>query len=60
VRERYRLFAVCRSTLLLGNGFIVTSLLWGGAFAALFDHRLRRVVRCENRPHFFPASSSVA
>lgn len=31
-----------RSTLVLGNGFIVTSLLWGGAFAALLDHRLVR------------------
>jgi AGZA family xanthine/uracil permease-like MFS transporter len=26
----------------LGNGFIVTSLLWGGAFAALLDHQLKR------------------
>ncbi len=31
-----------RATQLLGNGFIVTSLLWGGGFAALLDHRLRR------------------
>ena len=30
------------STLILGNGFIVTSLLWGGAFAALLDHHLKR------------------
>jgi adenine/guanine/hypoxanthine permease len=31
-----------RATVLLGNGFIVTSLLWGGAFAALLDHQMRR------------------
>lgn len=31
-----------KSTLVLGNGFIVTSLLWGAAFASLLDHRLRR------------------
>ena len=31
-----------KSTLLLGNGFIVTSLLWGGGFAALLDHELGR------------------
>ncbi len=31
-----------RATLLLGNGFIVTSLLWGGGFAALLDHQLIR------------------
>lgn len=31
-----------RATLILGNGFIVTSLLWGGGFAALLDHDLRR------------------
>ena len=30
------------STLMLGNGFIVTSLLWGGAFAAMLDHHLKR------------------
>jgi AGZA family xanthine/uracil permease-like MFS transporter len=24
---------------MLGNGFIVTSLLWGAAFACLLDHR---------------------
>lgn len=30
-----------RATQLLGNGFIVTSLLWGGGFAALLDHRFR-------------------
>jgi AGZA family xanthine/uracil permease-like MFS transporter len=36
-------FAVtCKSTTLLGNGFIVTSLLWGAAFAALLDHQFRR------------------
>ncbi len=35
--------AACyRATLLLGNGFIVTSLLWGGAFASLLDHDLIR------------------
>lgn len=34
--------ATWRATNLLGNGFIVTSLLWGGGFAALLDHRLRR------------------
>jgi AGZA family xanthine/uracil permease-like MFS transporter len=31
-----------RATLMLGNGFIVTSLLWGGAFAALLDHKVRQ------------------
>jgi len=31
-----------RATLVLGNGFIVTALLWGAAFAALLDHRLKR------------------
>jgi adenine/guanine/hypoxanthine permease len=31
-----------QATLLLGNGFIVTSLLWGGAFASLLDHELIR------------------
>jgi AGZA family xanthine/uracil permease-like MFS transporter len=31
-----------QATLLLGNGFIVTSLLWGGAFASLLDHDLIR------------------
>lgn len=31
-----------RSILMLGNGFIVTSLLWGGGFAALLDRRLVR------------------
>ncbi|HEY6872929.1 MAG TPA: MFS transporter [Geobacteraceae bacterium] len=31
-----------QSTLLLGNGFIVTSLLWGASFAALLDHHLKR------------------
>ena len=31
-----------RATLLFGNGFIVTSLLWGGAFASLLDHDLVR------------------
>jgi AGZA family xanthine/uracil permease-like MFS transporter len=31
-----------RATLLLGNGFIITSLLWGGAFASLLDHHLVR------------------
>ncbi len=30
-----------RTTLVLGNGFIVTSLLWGAAFASLLDHKLR-------------------
>lgn len=31
-----------QATLLFGNGFIVTSLLWGGAFASLLDHDLIR------------------
>ena len=31
-----------QATLLLGNGFIVTSLLWGAAFAALLDRALHR------------------
>jgi len=31
-----------RATLILGNGFIVTSLLWGAAFATLLDHKLKR------------------
>ncbi|UFS68957.1 MFS transporter [Geomonas sp. RF6] len=31
-----------RATLIMGNGFIVTALLWGGGFAALLDHRLKR------------------
>lgn len=31
-----------QTTLLLGNGFIVTSLLWGGAFACLIDGASRR------------------
>jgi AGZA family xanthine/uracil permease-like MFS transporter len=31
-----------RATQLLGNGFIVTALLWGGGFAALLDHRMRK------------------
>ncbi len=31
-----------QAALLLGNGFIVTSLLWGGAFASLLDHNLIR------------------
>ncbi len=31
-----------QATLLLGNGFIITSLLWGGAFASLLDHDLIR------------------
>ena len=31
-----------RATLVLGNGFIVTSLLWGGAFAALIDRQALR------------------
>jgi len=30
-----------KTTLVLGNGFIVTSLLWGAAFASLLDHKLR-------------------
>ena len=34
--------ATWHATLLLGNGFIVTSLLWGAAFAALFDRSLGR------------------
>jgi AGZA family xanthine/uracil permease-like MFS transporter len=29
-----------KATLVLGNGFIVTSLLWGAAFASLLDHKL--------------------
>ena len=36
------MLATYNATLLLGNGFIVTSLLWGGALAALLDHRLLR------------------
>ncbi|MBJ6726557.1 MFS transporter [Geomonas sp. Red875] len=36
-------FAVSyHATLMLGNGFIVTSLLWGGAIAALIDHKLKQ------------------
>jgi AGZA family xanthine/uracil permease-like MFS transporter len=31
-----------KATLVLGNGFIVTSLLWGAAFASLLDHKLRQ------------------
>ena len=31
-----------KATQLLGNGFIVTSLLWGGAFAELLDRRTGR------------------
>ncbi|HSD72081.1 MAG TPA: MFS transporter [Thermoanaerobaculia bacterium] len=31
-----------RAARLLGNGFIVTALLWGGAAAELIDHRFRR------------------
>lgn len=31
-----------KATLVLGNGFIVTSLLWGAAFASLLDHKLKR------------------
>lgn len=31
-----------RATIILGNGFIVTSLLWGAAFASLIDHELKR------------------
>ncbi len=34
--------ATWQATLLLGNGFIVTSLLWGAAFAALLDRSLAR------------------
>jgi len=34
--------ATWQATLLLGNGFIVTSLMWGAAFAALLDHAPRR------------------
>jgi len=34
--------AAFRTTTLLGNGFIVTSLLWGGGFSALFDHKMRQ------------------
>ncbi len=30
-----------KTTLILGNGFIVTSLLWGAVFASLLDHRIR-------------------
>jgi AGZA family xanthine/uracil permease-like MFS transporter len=31
-----------RAARLLGNGFIVTALLWGAATAELIDHRFRR------------------
>lgn len=31
-----------QATLILGNGFIVTALIWGGGGAALLDHQLRR------------------
>jgi AGZA family xanthine/uracil permease-like MFS transporter len=31
-----------KTTLILGNGFIVTSLLWGAAFASLLDHNMKR------------------
>jgi AGZA family xanthine/uracil permease-like MFS transporter len=34
--------ALHTATLILGNGFIVTSLLWGGGFAALLDQALGR------------------
>ena len=34
--------AAHKATMLLGNGFIVTSLLWGAAFSSLLDHRLKR------------------
>jgi len=33
------LLATCNATTLLGNGFIVTSLLWGAAFAQVLDHK---------------------
>ncbi|HEX9079304.1 MAG TPA: MFS transporter [Desulfuromonadaceae bacterium] len=36
------MLASYRATLILGNGFIVTSLLWGAAFACLLDHKLRQ------------------
>ena len=31
-----------QATLLLANGFIVTSLLWGATFASLIDHKMMR------------------
>lgn len=31
-----------KATVIFGNGFIITSLLWGGACAALLDHQLAR------------------
>lgn len=33
------LLATYNTTLLLGNGFIITSMLWGAAFAYVLDHR---------------------
>ena len=33
------LLATWQATVILGNGFIVTSLLWGAAFANVLDHR---------------------
>lgn len=33
------LLATYNATIILGNGFIVTSLLWGAAFAHVLDHR---------------------
>jgi len=33
------LLATCNVTTILGNGFIVTSLLWGATFAHVLDHR---------------------
>lgn len=33
------LLATCNATTILGNGFIVTSLLWGAAFTHVLDHR---------------------
>ncbi|WP_239027815.1 MFS transporter [Geomonas subterranea] len=33
------LLATWQATIILGNGFIVTSLLWGAAFANVLDHR---------------------
>ena len=33
------LLATFNATTIMGNGFIVTSLLWGGAFAHMLDHK---------------------
>ncbi|HJV36338.1 MFS transporter [Geomonas sp.] len=33
------LAATCKATTALGNGFVITSLLWGAAFAYVLDHK---------------------